>query len=165
MPGLKCERAVRRRGINWGAASIFVYIVPAWEMEVESPLEVTRSANPTVTQGSAVSVVAHRQPMTRWFHFIGTLSGWMLLLAAIILGRPWLILAALAVPYALAWISHFFIEHNRPTIVGTPSMVVAGRSENGCAHIDQQDVGRGAALREQGLMRRQQLLAFWLRPR
>ncbi len=65
-------------------------------------------------------VVAHRQPMTRWFHFVGTLSGWMLLLAAIILGRPWLLLAALAVPYALAWISHFFIEHNRPASFGHP---------------------------------------------
>ena len=26
----------------------------------------------------------------------------------------WLIAAALLVPYALAWISHFFVEHNKP---------------------------------------------------
>jgi len=37
-----------------------------------------------------------------------------LLLIAIVLQRWWWILGALALPYALAWVPHFFVEHNRP---------------------------------------------------
>lgn len=65
-------------------------------------------------------VLAHRQLATRVFHTIGTLGGWSILVAAIVLRRPWWILAALIVPYAFAWISHFFIEHNRPATFGHP---------------------------------------------
>lgn len=59
-------------------------------------------------------VLAHRHPVTRRFHFVGTLLAWGLLAAAIVLREVWLVLAALVVPYALAWFSHFFVEHNRP---------------------------------------------------
>jgi hypothetical protein len=65
-------------------------------------------------------VLAHRQLATRIFHTIGTLSGWSLLIAAIVLRRPWLLLAAVVVPYAFAWFSHFFVEHNRPATFGHP---------------------------------------------
>jgi len=65
-------------------------------------------------------VLAHREPLTRLFHSVGTLTGWALLLAAILLRRPWFILAAFVVPYALAWFSHFFVEHNRPATFGHP---------------------------------------------
>jgi hypothetical protein len=65
-------------------------------------------------------VLAHRQPLTRRFHLAGTLLGWALLVAAIILRKPWLVLAALVIPYALAWFSHFFVEHNRPATFGHP---------------------------------------------
>ena len=83
-------------------------------------------------------VLAHQQLATRIFHTIGTLSGWSLLAAAIILRRPWFILAAIVVPYAFAWFSHFFVEHNRPATFGHPlwswladqkmvAMVLAGK--------------------------------------
>jgi hypothetical protein len=60
------------------------------------------------------------------------------LVAAIVLRRPWFILAALVVPYVLAWFSHFFVEHNRPATFGHPfwslladqkmvAMVLAGK--------------------------------------
>ena len=65
-------------------------------------------------------VLAHRQPLTRIFHAAGTLVGWSLLVVAIVLRKPWFILAAFAVPYALAWFSHFFVEHNRPATFGHP---------------------------------------------
>jgi hypothetical protein len=65
-------------------------------------------------------VLAHRQLATRIFHTIGTLSGWSLLVAAIILRKPWYVLAAVVAPYASAWCSHFFIEHNRPATFGHP---------------------------------------------
>lgn len=85
-----------------------------------------------------VYVLAHRQRLTRAFHSAGTLTGWGIFLAAIALRAWWLILVALAVPYALAWFSHFFVEHNRPATFGHPlwswaadqkmvAMVLAGK--------------------------------------
>lgn len=82
--------------------------------------------------------MAHRQLATHIFHTIGTLSGWSLLIAAIVLRKPWLILAAVVIPYAFAWFSHFFVEHNRPATFGHPlwswladqkmvAMVLAGK--------------------------------------
>jgi hypothetical protein len=65
-------------------------------------------------------VLAHSQPLTRNLHTVGTLAGWLLLVAAIVLRRPWFVLAALIVPYAFAWFSHFFVEHNRPATFGHP---------------------------------------------
>ena len=83
-------------------------------------------------------VLAHQQLATRIYHTVGTLSGWTLLIAAIVLRKPWLVLAAILVPYALAWFSHFFVEHNRPATFGHPlwswladqkmvAMVLAGK--------------------------------------
>ena len=65
-------------------------------------------------------VLSHRQPLTRIFHSVGTLVGWALLLAAAVFRQPWLILAALLVPYGFAWVSHFFVEHNRPASFDYP---------------------------------------------
>ena len=59
-------------------------------------------------------VRAHREPATRALHFVGTLLGWGILAAAIVMRHWWWITLALVVPYALAWIGHFFVEHNRP---------------------------------------------------
>lgn len=65
-------------------------------------------------------VLAHKQPMTRWFHLAGSLVGWGLFVAAIIRREIWLVLAAVVVPYTLAWVAHFFVEHNRPASFGHP---------------------------------------------
>ena len=65
-------------------------------------------------------VLAHRHPVTRAFHLSGTLLGWFLLAAAVVLRKAWLVAAALAVPYAAAWFSHFFVEHNRPVTFDHP---------------------------------------------
>ena len=84
--------------------------------------------------------MAHRQPLTRVFHCAGTLLGWGMIVAAIALRNGWLVLAALAAPYALAWFSHFFVEHNRPASFGHPlwswladqkmvAMMLAGRMD------------------------------------
>jgi hypothetical protein len=65
-------------------------------------------------------VRAHSRPATRLIHLLGTLLGWVLLVAAIF-GRRWpWILAALIISYACAWISHFFVEHNRPATFEHP---------------------------------------------
>jgi hypothetical protein len=65
-------------------------------------------------------VLAHRHPATRAFHCSGTLVGWALVILAIVRREPWFVLAALVVPYAFAWFSHFFVEHNRPASFGHP---------------------------------------------
>lgn len=65
-------------------------------------------------------VSAHRDPRTRLIHVTGTLAGWMLLVLAVLLHRPRLVFAAVAVPYTLAWFSHFYLEHNRPATFDHP---------------------------------------------
>lgn len=65
-------------------------------------------------------VLAHRNPITRVFHSAGTLLGWASFFAAFALRDYWLLLAALLLPYAFAWFSHFFVEHNRPATFGHP---------------------------------------------
>jgi len=65
-------------------------------------------------------VRAHREASTRALHLVGTLLGWGILLAAIATRRWWWIALALVVPYALAWIGHFFVEHNKPATFEHP---------------------------------------------
>lgn len=65
-------------------------------------------------------VRAHSHPGTRAIHLAGTLAGWALLIAAIALRHWWWIVLALIVSYALAWVSHFFVEHNRPATFEHP---------------------------------------------
>ncbi len=65
-------------------------------------------------------VRAHSELSTRLMHCAGTLLGWAILVAAIVTRHWWWIWLALVVPYALAWISHFFIEHNRPATFEHP---------------------------------------------
>ena len=67
-----------------------------------------------------VYVRAHSRPATRVVHLVGTLGGWMLVGAAIAERRWWWVLAALVVAYGLAWLAHFFIEHNMPATFEHP---------------------------------------------
>lgn len=62
----------------------------------------------------------HAKPTTRAFHFVGTCLG-VLILAAAIATRDWRLLpVGLVASYGLAWVSHFFIEHNRPATFTYP---------------------------------------------
>lgn len=65
-------------------------------------------------------VRAHSAGSTRVMHFVGTLAGWGILVGAVVERKWWWIALALVVPYALAWVSHFFIEHNRPATFEHP---------------------------------------------
>ncbi|HET8922186.1 MAG TPA: DUF962 domain-containing protein [Candidatus Acidoferrum sp.] len=65
-------------------------------------------------------VRAHSRAGTRAIHLIGTLAGWGMLLAAIAFRRAWWVAGALIASYTLAWISHFFVEHNRPATFEHP---------------------------------------------
>jgi hypothetical protein len=95
-------------------------------------------------------VLAHRHPITRIFHSAGTLLGWGFFFAALATRRYWFLVAALIAPYALAWFSHFFVEHNRPATFGHPlwswladqkmvGMALVGKMDrevNRCAALD-----------------------------
>jgi hypothetical protein len=65
-------------------------------------------------------VRSHSKPATRVVHAIGTIAGWMLLGAALVERRWWWIAVAIAVPYTLAWLGHFFVEHNKPATFQHP---------------------------------------------
>ncbi len=57
---------------------------------------------------------AHKRPLTRALHAIGTIAG-VSLLGAGALSADWrLIAAAPLVGYGFAWLSHLVVEHNAP---------------------------------------------------
>jgi hypothetical protein len=62
----------------------------------------------------------HRLKVTRLFHFIGTTLAMSLVLGAFLLHNPWLLALAPIGGYGPAWISHFFIERNRPATFTYP---------------------------------------------
>ncbi|GGJ61951.1 hypothetical protein GGR02_001114 [Anoxybacillus voinovskiensis] len=62
----------------------------------------------------------HSKRATRVWHFIGTSFVFIFLVIALVTGNAWWILAAPIVAYSFAWISHFFIEGNKPATFGHP---------------------------------------------
>lgn len=62
----------------------------------------------------------HSLPITRWFHFVGTTIALLNLIAAVVYLAPWHVLSALLSGYAFAWVSHFFLEKNRPATFTYP---------------------------------------------
>ncbi len=62
----------------------------------------------------------HRQPGTRTLHLVGTTASVLLLLAAVLRGRPAFLLGALLVGYGFAWVAHVAIERNRPATFRHP---------------------------------------------
>jgi hypothetical protein len=68
----------------------------------------------------------HAQPATRAVHIAGTWTGVALLGLAILVGPWWLALAALVVGYGCAWLSHAFIERNRPATFTYPAWSLLG---------------------------------------
>lgn len=65
-------------------------------------------------------VQEHSKPMTRYFHFVGTVLGLVMLAWFIMGGNYVYIPLCFVVGYAFAWFSHFFIEKNRPATFKYP---------------------------------------------
>ncbi|KAI5083412.1 hypothetical protein GOP47_0003155 [Adiantum capillus-veneris] len=65
-------------------------------------------------------VTQHSKVPTRWWHFAGTASGLLLILAALASATWWIAPIGIALGYLLAWYSHFFIEGNTPASFGHP---------------------------------------------
>lgn len=62
----------------------------------------------------------HRNRTNRRLHFVGSSLGLVILLYAVVTLQPWLILLALVVGYAFAWVGHFFFEKNKPATFTYP---------------------------------------------
>ncbi|MBX3225244.1 MAG: DUF962 domain-containing protein [Labilithrix sp.] len=56
----------------------------------------------------------HKKKATRIFHFVGTTAAVSCFAAGLLTKRRWLLLVAPICGYGPAWISHFFIEKNKP---------------------------------------------------
>jgi hypothetical protein len=68
----------------------------------------------------------HTNRISRQLHFIGTSLALALLVSALLLKLWWLALLALVPGYALAWIGHFFFEHNKPATFKHPWLSLLG---------------------------------------
>lgn len=68
----------------------------------------------------------HANRTSRRLHFVGTSMVVVLLIAAILSQRWWLLGVALVQAYAFAWIGHFFFEHNRPATFQHPWLSFLG---------------------------------------
>jgi hypothetical protein len=76
---------------------------------------------PTYREFWPFYVGEHLNPATRWMHFVGT-NGVVALAVLLVVTRDVRLLAALPVcGYGFAWVSHFFIEKNRPATFTYPA--------------------------------------------
>lgn len=65
-------------------------------------------------------LAAHRAPLTRALHYIGTGAA-LILIAAAAFERDWRWLVAVPIAgYGLAWSGHLFVERNRPETFSHP---------------------------------------------
>jgi hypothetical protein len=63
----------------------------------------------------------HAKPTTRALHFLGSTLALAAILALVVSGNLWFLVAALTAGYGPAWIGHFFIEKNRPATFQYPT--------------------------------------------
>ena len=68
----------------------------------------------------------HKLARTKLFHFIGTLAAILFLIALAYTRNPLFILGALLSGYGAAWISHFFVEKNKPATFKYPLYSLLG---------------------------------------
>lgn len=62
----------------------------------------------------------HGNRTNRRLHFAGSLGALGLLLAGIVTGSGWWLLAAIACGYGFAWMGHVLFEKNRPATFSHP---------------------------------------------
>ena len=62
----------------------------------------------------------HTKPITRALHFVGSTCVLAIVVAALVTGRPWLLVATPVLGYGFAWIGHFGFEKNRPATFKHP---------------------------------------------
>ena len=74
----------------------------------------------TMTQFWPYYLGEHALPATRTWHFVGTTIsiGWAV--AGLVTLTPLLLIPAVISGYAFAWVSHFFVEKNKPATFTYP---------------------------------------------
>lgn len=71
-------------------------------------------------------VSQHSKKATRTLHFIGSTLALGSLAAAVVTRRPALLLGAPLAGYGFAWVSHFFVEENKPATFTYPLWSLRG---------------------------------------
>jgi hypothetical protein len=71
-------------------------------------------------------VRAHRHPLTRLLHFVGTTNLIVWLIVALSRRRPSLLVFAITSSYAFAWVGHFLVERNTPLTFQYPVLSAFG---------------------------------------
>lgn len=66
-------------------------------------------------------VKEHSLKATRSLHFVGTTAAVACLAAGVLLRKKWLVALAPVCGYGPAWVSHFFIENNKPASFKYPA--------------------------------------------
>lgn len=68
----------------------------------------------------------HANPTCRRLHFVGTTLAIACLVALVVTGNPWWLLAAPVAGYGFAFIGHFAFEKNRPATFTYPLYSLIG---------------------------------------
>lgn len=63
----------------------------------------------------------HKEKTTRLLHFVGTTAALSCVAGAIVFKKKWLLAVAPIAGYGPAWVSHFFIEKNKPATFTYPA--------------------------------------------
>ena len=71
-------------------------------------------------------VKEHSKKSTRVVHFIGTTAAIGCLAGGLLTKKRWLLAVAPVCGYGAAWVSHFFIEHNKPATFQYPAWSLKG---------------------------------------
>ncbi|HTZ79113.1 MAG TPA: DUF962 domain-containing protein [Stellaceae bacterium] len=69
---------------------------------------------------------AHMDPRTRAFHYVGTLTGVVLVIVALVHGPWWLLPLGVVAGYGIAVPSHLLFEGNRPATLVNPHWSLVG---------------------------------------
>lgn len=68
----------------------------------------------------------HRNRTCRRLHFVGSTLALLCLVALVLTGSLWWLLAAVIAGYAFAWLGHFAFEKNRPATFRHPLYSLMG---------------------------------------
>ncbi len=68
----------------------------------------------------------HSKPSVRGLHYLGTFAATTALIVGVATGTWWLVLGTMFFGYGPAWVSHFFIEKNKPATFDYPLWSLRG---------------------------------------